>query len=337
MRHTASEKTQPDERPLHLLDASTDCVKVLSAEGALLSINPDGLCLMEIEDFSILQGLAWASLWPDDHRGTVEAAVTRAAGGRVARFSAFCPTAKGTPKHWDVLVSPIHHEDGRVVQLMSVSRDVTKEVMIASERALVTRELSHRIKNLFAVVDGMIGMSARGQPAVAKFAGTLRERLGGLSRAIAYVYSDPDAGGIERESLTLHALLRQLLLPYGSDDASERITLEGDDFPITEGATTPLALIFTELATNALKYGSLSKGGDVELTTCVTKDSCKMVWLEKGTNGVTQPSWVGFGTTLLDRISRVQLQGTLERVWADGGLLVELTVPLNELTNQPRP
>lgn len=311
-----------------LLDASIDCVKAIGLDGALLGMNPEGMCIMEIDDFAMVEGMAWSSLWPEEHRQTVEAAVSRAAQGGVARFSAFCPTAKGTPKHWDVLVSPIHDADGKLIRLLSISRDVTREVLVAGERALVSKELSHRIKNLFAVVDGVIGLSARAQPEAHGFAKALRERLVGLGRAVSYVYGERPAAAEEGCSQSIHGLLKELLVPYGASGSESRIVISGEDWPITEGAVTALALVFNELATNALKYGGLATPtGKIAVTTAVAAGGLEIVWRESGDRAVAAPGRAGFGTALLDRTIKLQFGGALERAWLDDGLQVTIRLP----------
>ena len=61
-------------------------------------------------------------------------------------------------------------------------------------------------------------------------------------------------------------MLEDLFKPYGAGDAA-RVTVRGDDTPISARAATPLALVFHELATNSAKYGALSvEEGTIELT-----------------------------------------------------------------------
>ena len=110
-----------------LFDASDDCVKVLGLDGSLISMNGNGQCLMEIDDFEPLRGASWPSLWPEQERDTLWAALNEALHGRVARFRADCPTAKGTPKSWHVIVAPTFDEAGKVAQVLSISRDITRE------------------------------------------------------------------------------------------------------------------------------------------------------------------------------------------------------------------
>lgn len=313
-----------------LLDASTDCVKTVGVDGSLLGMNPDGMCLMEIDDFSMVAGKSWWDLWPEAHRATVQAAVEQAVGGSVARFSADCPTAKGTPKHWDVLVSPVHDEYGQVVRLLSISRDVTREVHLAGERALVTRELAHRIKNLFALVDGIIGLTSRSATDTKAFAQSLRSRIGGLARSIGYIYGRNEASE-QNQRPTVHGLLRELMRPYGETQGLD-VSIGGEDIDVSENVVTPLALVVNELATNAVKYGALAAvGGKVSIRTDRLGDTYRIEWTEAGGAPASEPTSTGFGSTLVDRTVELQLDGDVERDWSRQGLRVRLTFPVGRL------
>lgn len=120
-----------------LMEGSADCIKVLDSDGQLRLMNAPGLCAMEIDDFAPLCGADWASLWPDEARDEIALAVAKARAGEVHSFEALCPTAKGTPKWWDVTVSPVRGGDGAVVRLLSVSRDVTERRL--TDEALLQR------------------------------------------------------------------------------------------------------------------------------------------------------------------------------------------------------
>ena len=108
-----------------VFQSSPDCVKLLDADGSLITMNENGRCLMEVEDISHIVGHAWASFWPAESQSRVRAALEAARAGQADRFEAFCPTAKGTPKWWDVTVAPVRDADGRVHQIVSSSRDIT--------------------------------------------------------------------------------------------------------------------------------------------------------------------------------------------------------------------
>ncbi|MDI1366238.1 MAG: PAS domain-containing protein, partial [bacterium] len=117
-----------------IVEASQDCVRVLTKEGCVEYMNACGQALFEIDDFGRYQGLAWPDLWPDESRGTLELALKAALSGQVERFRAACPTALGHRKVWDTVVSPILAPDGTVVRLLATSRDVTAEVQTLAVR-----------------------------------------------------------------------------------------------------------------------------------------------------------------------------------------------------------
>jgi PAS domain S-box-containing protein len=120
-----------------LMEASTDCVKVLDLEGKLLHMNAPGRCTMEIDDFGLVCGREWWSLWPDTMKSEVRHSVTEALAGNISAFEGYCPTAKGTPKWWDVKVSPVHDGDSgdSIVRILCVSRDITERKR--AEQALI--------------------------------------------------------------------------------------------------------------------------------------------------------------------------------------------------------
>lgn len=117
-----------------LMDGSADCIKVLDLDGRLLHMNAPGLCQMEIDDFGPLCGREWASLWPTNVKTHIQQSLDAARRGKTYSFKANCPTAKGTPKMWDVVVSPIRNsDDGQVVRLLSVSRDITEQQRVEEQ------------------------------------------------------------------------------------------------------------------------------------------------------------------------------------------------------------
>jgi PAS domain S-box-containing protein len=110
-----------------ILESSTDCLKILDSDGRIQFMNINGLCQMEIDDFSKLKDKKWHTLWGSENEALVTGSIARALKGETTKFSAFCPTAKGTPKWWDVLVSPVGKNGDPVNQIISISRDVTEK------------------------------------------------------------------------------------------------------------------------------------------------------------------------------------------------------------------
>ena len=110
-----------------LLSASPDCVKLIDLEGRVRMINETGRLLMEFDAEASPVGKLLPEQFPADIQPIVANALADARSGRVARFSGFRPTAHGTPKWWDVVISPVHDNAGHVICLMSVSRDITRQ------------------------------------------------------------------------------------------------------------------------------------------------------------------------------------------------------------------
>jgi two-component system CheB/CheR fusion protein len=110
-----------------ILESSPDCIKVLDTNGRIQYMSYNGLCEMEIDDFSVVKNKNWWTLWGSENEAVVKTAIRKASRGETAKFTAFCLTAKGTPKWWSVVVSPVR-KDGEVVQqIISVSRDITEQ------------------------------------------------------------------------------------------------------------------------------------------------------------------------------------------------------------------
>jgi PAS domain S-box-containing protein len=143
-----------------LFESSPDCVKLLDLQGRLVAMNRNGQCLMEIGDFNSVCGMPWDSLWPSPSRPDVNAALATARGGHSAHFDAFCPTAKGAPKWWSVVVTPVFSADGAIESLLSVSRDVTAVHYAKHEldgsRARFSRLLESSSEGIFGIGPGNI-------------------------------------------------------------------------------------------------------------------------------------------------------------------------------------
>ena len=109
-----------------ILDATSDCVVALDLEGHITFINEPGRTQVEIDDAAQVIGRAADSLWPEEAAPAIRSALAEARAGQIARRTAFGPTAKGTPKWWDVVVSPLPAPDGAPRRLLSIARDVTE-------------------------------------------------------------------------------------------------------------------------------------------------------------------------------------------------------------------
>jgi PAS domain S-box-containing protein len=125
-----------------LIESSQDCIKVLDLDGRLLMMSAGGQRLLRIDDIAPLLNASWLDFWKGGDRDAALAAVAAARAGGVGKFEGCCPTNKGEPRWWDVLITPIRDASGRPEKLLAISRDVTERREI--ERALHESEGKYR-------------------------------------------------------------------------------------------------------------------------------------------------------------------------------------------------
>ena len=127
MRVLEAEARIKDELNRQIIASSPDCTKVLDLEGRVVQITAQGCRLVEVDDFEQVRLSPWIDWWPDDGKQLALASLVSARRGESARFVAYSPTFKGTPKWWDTMVTPICDAQGHPVLLLAVSRDITEQ------------------------------------------------------------------------------------------------------------------------------------------------------------------------------------------------------------------
>ena len=235
---------------------------------------------------------------------------------------------------------PVRDGRGRITRWFGTCTDIQDMRRTAEEREVLSHELSHRIKNIFAVVASLISLSVRGHPEAASFAEELRGRISSLARAHEFARPHSAGSRLAFGQATIFGFLRDLLAPYDISPgdplggAGRRIRIEGLDRGFDDAAATPLALLFHELATNAAKYGALSApGGEVliHLGTEAGEDGAEwfvLRWRESGGPPVPgPPEKEGFGSRLATVSVEGQLGGKVERRWLPEGFELEARLP----------
>lgn len=232
---------------------------------------------------------------------------------------------------------PIKDANGQILRWIGTCTDIHESRRVAEERELVAQELSHRIKNIFAVLNGIVSLSARSHPEVKPFADQLRQRIYALGEAHDFVRPHSHLSGAPAGQGSLSALVERLMRPYNTAD-KVRVHFSGDDAAVDDAAATPLALLFHELATNSAKYGALvNPGGSVAIEGRNDHDAYHLLWREQGGPGVIEPdSLKGFGTRLVQLSVEGQMRGQLERRWLPEGLEVHITLPADALSRSAR-
>jgi PAS domain S-box-containing protein len=220
---------------------------------------------------------------------------------------------------------PMQDDGGNVVRWIGTCTDIQDEMATADALELLSQELSHRIKNIFAVIGGLVSLSSRNHPDATDFARELYGRILALGRAHGFVGSR-GANNHLSASGGLKGMLAELLLPYQTSGCG-RISVAGDNIAIDDRSATPLALVFHELATNSSKYGAIgSDEGTVEII-LTDGDPVRMIWIERGTVRPPGDANAGFGSRLIEMSIKRQLGGEIARNWEGDHLHIELTIP----------
>ena len=193
------------------------------------------------------------------------------------------------------------------------------------EQATLTKEMSHRVKNVFAIANGLIRVSARNADNKDQLAESLTGRLQALAEAHALVRRSFSENG-DGQHISLGEIIARILRPYHGDN-----DIEGPDVRIGEHATNNIALVFHELATNAAKHGALSHDdGTVRVRWTLDNDVVVVDWEERGGPAVAQPAKKGFGSTLV-RSTLTSLGAEIVHHWDADGLRGVITAPLAKL------
>lgn len=174
-----------------------------------------------------------------------------------------------------------------------------------TERELLARETLHRSKNQLAVVISLIRKTVRDAGDAEKAIERIR---------IARLTEDLLA---QNSHLTedLHHLIDQVV----RNAHPEQVHINGPQVSLSAQLAQALGLALHEMTTNAIKYGSLSKGsGAVRIEWTRVGHCIDIRWIESGGPAVYPPQALGFGSTLIDRMLR-SVGGTHEVVFAETG------------------
>ena len=219
-------------------------------------------------------------------------------------------------------------DEGIVDRIMfGVFIDVTGRKQAEEGRELLAGEMSHRVKNLLTIAAGLTAITSRSTTTTNDMARELTLRLTALGRA--HDLARPVPGQSEAASVLLGDLLTVLLAPYDDLGAfSGRIRVSVPRMRVGDAATTVLALVVHELATNSLKYGALSVDtGTLDVSCSAHDEAVTIVWTESGGPKVRPPSGTpGYGTKLVERSVTGHLRGEINYDWVTEGLVVSLRV-----------
>ena len=322
-----SERKRHEEERARLaaiVDSSDDAIISSDIDGTILTWNSGARRLFGYTADEIL-GKRIAALHPPDLPDEASAILARIRRGeRIEHYDTVRRRKDGSTVEVSLTVSPVKSVDGTIVGASKIAQDITERRHGDTLRVLMRDELNHRVKNTLATVQSIAAQSFKGVDSQSRE--TFDARLVALSRTHDMLARE------NWESASLRDLLLQEIEPYRSDEGG-RFVVEGLDFALRPKAALALGLAFHELATNAAKYGALSKpGGRVRVTWDVVSRSepsaLRLKWAETGGPKVRQPERKGFGSILIERGLAHELDGEVRLDFARHGLVCTIEIPL---------
>jgi two-component sensor histidine kinase len=228
------------------------------------------------------------------------------------------------------VIEPLRGDDGSVIGTASVGVDITERKANEHQLRLLLRELTHRSKNLLAVIHAIARQTAARTTSVQDFLDRFGARLTAISGSHDLLVADDWHGA------SLRMLVEQQLEAH-ADRFGEGIAIEGEDIMLKPEAVHNLGLALHELTANAEKYGSLSEDlGEI----CIQWDFCeeakklKLVWQETGGPEVSPPERSGFGRAMLENVVSKALAGDVALTFPAKGVRWEIVIPVAHVTSR---
>ena len=216
---------------------------------------------------------------------------------------------------------------GKPVAIHAIARDITERKEAKRAEAQIA-ELDHRVKNVLATVIAVSERTREGHTSMDDFVSAFDGRI----RSMADVHALLSSGRWQGVNLT--QLVRQALAPCA---AALNTMVEGPDIVLAADAAQPVEFVLHELATNAAKYGALSRPkGHVSVqwhqrANARLPGALVLDWKETGGPPVPPLISPGYGTTVIKELIPYELGGVVDLVFAAEGVRCRLEIPLKWL------
>jgi len=236
----------------------------------------------------------------------------------------------GRKRSFYLLIEALRDEHGKTVGTISVAVDISERKANEDHLRLLLRELTHRSKNLLAVIHAIARQTASRTQSVEDFLERFSARLVAIGASHDLLIADNWQGA------SLRMLIEQQLGEH-ADRFGEKIAIEGEDVMLKPEAVQNLGLALHELATNARKYGSLSEpDGQVDISWqfCDQASKLKLVWQERGGPKVNPPQRSGFGRAMIENVVSKALDGDVKLSFPPKGVRCEIVIPSAQVTSR---
>ncbi|PVB59636.1 HWE histidine kinase domain-containing protein [Labrenzia sp. 011] len=233
----------------------------------------------------------------------------------------------GKTRNYNLRLDPALDRNGEVSGIIGTAVDLTHKRENERQMHLVMRELTHRSKNLLAVIQAMARQTAARSDTTSDFVESFSARLQAMAASHDLLVSQSWYGADLRDLIV--AQLSQSIDPSGP-----QVRLEGVSCTITADAAQNLGLALHELTTNATKYGALSVvDGKLSVTWEQVGDKILLNWKESQGPEVAAPKRNGFGRMLLERLVGPSLDGEVKISFSPDGVSCAIEIPTKHIAN----
>ena len=327
-----------------VFDQAAMGVARVSIDGRFLEVN-DRLCAITGYSHDELRDMRFQTITHPDDLGSDRVKLAAMLDGEIATFSM---EKRYLPKTGDAIwasltVSLVRNAAEEPAYFIAIVEDITVRKQVEAEQRqyqsqlrLMIHELNHRVKNTLATVQSMAARTMRSEPDPLAAYQKFEARLLSLSQVHDVLTRERWHGAVLRE------VAERALSPF-ANQSSHQIEIKGPEVWLQPDAALSMALVFHELATNAVKYGALSADmGRIDLTWTfeATSDQLDMIWAESGGPPVIATPHKGFGSRLIERSLRGELRGSAVMEYPASGFICTMHArlpPTTDLTSRFAP
>ena len=307
-----------------LVASSVDAIISFDHEGLIQTWNAAAAELYGYRPEEVI-GRSIEILYPDDGVRFSEVR-DRVIAGELDRFEVVRRTKSGELRDVAISAAAVRDADGAVVSILGIHRDITEEKATREHLAFVTRELSHRSKNLLAIVLAVERQTARSTATLDEFHARFAARLRALEASLDLLVSR------DWQRVSLAALARSQLSVFADPEDDERLLIEGPEVTLDTAAVEAVGMSLHELATNAMKHGALGQaGGGIRLSWRIERSSgpaaLAIRWDESSPAIAGPPERTGFGHLVVTRLTERKLGADVGIDFRPGRLSWQAVLP----------
>lgn len=262
--------------------------------------------------------------WAGSPEKTIELKEGKSRLAPRASFSTYLDDVKDSSAAWTE--EDVYFAERVWILFNSAERRALKNTL-NRQQAIMINELNHRVRNILALVRSVSRQAQRHNGSLDSYAASLESRIQALAAA-----HDISSGTAIASADTIR-LIQTETDPYQSND---RIQIHGRTQYLRAEIAPIFSLVIHELATNAVKYGSLSVAeGTLDILLEEAEGGIVIKWCEAGGPPVTVPNERGFGSALIEQAVPHEMGGSAELRFERAGLVADLFIPDDVFENEP--